>query len=146
MKKARIVAALICANLGLTTGAAFAQPAPGGPDQHHDMHGGPGGPGGPGAHQARGPQGGADHGPGPGMNGHQPGGPAEHANQPPPHGEWRKGQRLSSEYRDHEYVVDNWHEHGLRQPPRGYQWVGVGADYLLVAVASGVIAQVMLSQ
>lgn len=80
------------------------------------------------------------------MNGHQPGGPAEHANQPPPHGEWRKGQRLSSEYRDHEYVVDNWHEHGLRQPPRGYQWVGVGADYLLVAVASGVIAQVMLSQ
>ncbi|WP_404990152.1 RcnB family protein [Caballeronia sp. LZ065] len=34
----------------------------------------------------------------------------------------------------------------MRQPPRGYQWVGVGADYLLVAVASGIIAQVVMSQ
>jgi len=42
--------------------------------------------------------------------------------------------------------IRDWHGHGLRQPPRGYQWVGVGADYLLVAVASGVIAQIVMSQ
>jgi Ni/Co efflux regulator RcnB len=144
MKTNRIVAALLCASLGLSAGAALAQPAPGGPDQHHDMRGGPGGPGGQGGPHERGPQDGPGYGPG--ANDHRPPRPQEHTNENARHPDWRKGERLSSEYRDHEYVVDNWHEHGLRQPPRGYQWVGVGADYLLVAAASGVIAQIVLSQ
>jgi Ni/Co efflux regulator RcnB len=119
MKKSRIVAALVCASIGLTTGAVFAQPAPGGPDTHHEGYRGPG----PGE---------ADHGP--------------HGHDEPHHPDWRKGDRLSADYRDHQYVVDDWRGHHLHQPPRGYQWVGVGADYLLVAVASGVIAQVVMSQ
>ncbi|KXU85276.1 hypothetical protein CR51_40680 [Caballeronia megalochromosomata] len=140
MKNSRIVAALLCASIGLTAGAVFAQPAPQGPDGYHDTNRGPGGPGGPGM-----------PGHGPEMNGHYGNDhdaprPPEHANNEPRHPDWRKGERLSGDYRNRQYVVDDWHGHGLRQPPRGYQWVGVGADYLLVAVASGVIAQVVMSQ
>jgi Ni/Co efflux regulator RcnB len=29
-------------------------------------------------------------------------------------------------------------------PPRGYHWVQTGADYVLVAVATGIIANVLL--
>ncbi|SAK65919.1 integral membrane protein-like protein [Caballeronia temeraria] len=146
MKKSRIVAALVCASIGLTAGAVFAQPAPGGPDGYRDSHGAPGGPGGPGAQggpRVQGGPGGPGHGPE--MNDHSGPRPPEHAFNEPRHSDWRKGQRLSEDYRNRQYVVDDWHGHGLRQPPRGYQWVGVGADYLLVAVTSGVIAQVVLS-
>jgi Ni/Co efflux regulator RcnB len=141
MKNNRIVAALLCASLGLAATASFAQPAPGGPggpgqyDNDHGNHGGPG------------PQ---EHGPAPHMNPHmsdqRPSHPPEHANMPPPrHEDWRKGERLEQDYRNRQYVIDNWHEHNLRQPPRGYQWVGVNGDYLLVAAATGIIAQVVLS-
>ncbi|MFM0324423.1 RcnB family protein [Caballeronia glebae] len=138
MKKSRIIAALVCASIGLTTGAVMAQPAPGGPDGYHDTYrGGPGGPG------AQGGPGAPGHGPE--MNGRDAPRPPVHANDEQRHEDWRKGERLSNDYRNHQYVVDDWHGHNLRQPPRGYQWVGVGADYLLVAVASGVIAQVVMS-
>jgi Ni/Co efflux regulator RcnB len=137
MKKSRIVAALLCASMGLAATASFAQPAPGGPDQYHGDQRGPNDHGGPGQQ---------GHGPAMNMNDHQPPHGPEHADNGPHHPDWRKGQRLSNDYRDRQYVVDNWHEHGLRQPPRGYQWVGVGGDYLLVAVASGIISQVIFSQ
>jgi len=35
--------------------------------------------------------------------------------------------------------------HRLSAPPRGYHWVQVGADYALVAVATGVILQMLLA-
>ena len=35
MKKNRIVAALLCASMGFTAAAAFAQPVPGGRDAYH---------------------------------------------------------------------------------------------------------------
>lgn len=143
MKKSQIVAALLCASLGLTTGAVFAQPAPGGPDQYHDMHDMHGGPQDHGP-EGHGPQGAPGHGPD--MDGHHAPPPPQHMSDDHRHPDWRKGERLSSDYRNRQYVVDNWHDHGLHQPPRGYQWVGVGADYLLVAVTSGIIAQVVLSQ
>lgn len=56
-----------------------------------------------------------------------------------------RGDRLSAEYRNRQYVVDHWRAHHLSAPPRGYHWVQVGADYALVAVATGIIAQVLLS-
>ncbi|WP_277188048.1 RcnB family protein [Caballeronia sp. BR00000012568055] len=143
MKKSRIVAALLCASMGLAATASFAQPAPGGPDQYHGDQRGPGDQHGPNDHGGPGPQG---HGPAMNMNDHQPPHGPDHADNGPHHPDWRKGQRLSNDYRDHQYVVDDWHDHGLRQPPRGYQWVGVGGDYLLVAVASGIISQVIFSQ
>jgi Ni/Co efflux regulator RcnB len=64
---------------------------------------------------------------------------------PIPHRDWHRGDRLPDQYRDRNYVVDDWHGHGLRQPPRGYHWVGVDGDYVLAAVATGVIASILLS-
>ncbi|QSN63826.1 RcnB family protein (plasmid) [Caballeronia sp. M1242] len=128
MKK-RIIVALLSAGLGLSAGASFAQQWHG-PDENH----------GPGADRA------------PMMHGHDARDshdaprPPEHAERDRGHPDWHKGDRLSSEYRDHQYVVDDWRGHGLRQPPRGYQWVGVGADYVLVAAATGLIAQVVLAR
>ncbi|MGZ5194458.1 MAG: RcnB family protein [Ramlibacter sp.] len=59
---------------------------------------------------------------------------------------WQRGSRIPDEYRSRQYVVNDWHRHGLRQPPRGYQWVQVGGDYVLVAIATGIIAQLLLNQ
>lgn len=56
--------------------------------------------------------------------------------------EWHKGDRVPPEYRGHQYVIDRWQEHRLSRPPRGYEWVQVGADYVLISVRTGVIAQV----
>ncbi|MDP3637295.1 MAG: RcnB family protein [Azonexus sp.] len=56
-----------------------------------------------------------------------------------------RGQRISSEYRNHNYVVDDWRGHRLSAPPRGQHWVQMGPDYVLVAIASGIIAQIILS-
>ncbi|WP_325072750.1 RcnB family protein [Paraburkholderia acidisoli] len=68
----------------------------------------------------------------------RPGGPV-------PHSDWHKGERLPGEYRDRNYVVDDWHGHGLSAPPRGYHWVGVNGDYVLAAIATGLIANVVIS-
>ena len=54
-----------------------------------------------------------------------------------------RGDRLPPEYRSRQYVVDDWRGHRLSAPPRGYQWVQSGGDYLLVAIASGVIASIV---
>ncbi len=55
-----------------------------------------------------------------------------------------RGQRLPTYYRGRQYVVNDWRLHRLSPPPRGYYWVQVGADYVLVAIATGVIAQLVL--
>lgn len=51
---------------------------------------------------------------------------------------WSKGQRVPAWQRGH--VVKDYHRHGLRRPAHGQQWVRVGNDYILIAVASGIIA------
>jgi Ni/Co efflux regulator RcnB len=56
---------------------------------------------------------------------------------------WNRGDRLPPQYRDRQYVVSDWRSHRLSAPPRGYQWVQNGSDYLLVAVATGVILQLL---
>jgi Ni/Co efflux regulator RcnB len=48
------------------------------------------------------------------------------------------------DYRSKQYVVDNWSAHGLRRPPRGYQWVQNGSDYVLVAITTGIILELLL--
>jgi len=59
---------------------------------------------------------------------------------------WQRGDRLPPEYRSNSYVVDDWRGHHLYAPPRGYHWVQQGNDYLLVAIATGIIASVLLNQ
>ena len=59
--------------------------------------------------------------------------------------EWRQGGRLPAEYRTRHYVVHDWHGHHLSAPPRGYHWVQHGNDYVLAAITTGVIAQILLN-
>jgi Ni/Co efflux regulator RcnB len=58
--------------------------------------------------------------------------------------EFRRGGYLPRELRGEQYVVTNWRSHRLAAPTRGYEWVQVGPDYVLAAIATGVIANLIL--
>jgi len=58
---------------------------------------------------------------------------------------WVRGDRLPGYHRGGYYVVSDWHARRLYRPQPGYQWVQVGSEYLLVAVASGIIASIILN-
>ncbi|MCD2519215.1 RcnB family protein [Massilia sp. G4R7] len=62
-----------------------------------------------------------------------------------PRHDLRRGHRLSHEYRGNRYVVSDWRARHLSAPPRGHHWVRAGNDYVLAAIATGLIAQVLLS-
>jgi Ni/Co efflux regulator RcnB len=62
------------------------------------------------------------------------------------HHHWHRGDRVSADYMGPRYEVRDWRAHHLRQPPRGYHWVQVDGDFVLAAIATGVIVDVMLSQ
>jgi Ni/Co efflux regulator RcnB len=70
--------------------------------------------------------------------------PVKQARGAGPDHNFRRGGRLPDEYRDQRYYVSDWRSHHLSAPPRGYQWVQTGSDFVLVAVATGVIASVLL--
>jgi Ni/Co efflux regulator RcnB len=61
-----------------------------------------------------------------------------------PNHDFHRGGRLPAEYRHTQYVVDDWRGHNLTAPPRGYHWVQTGGDYVLVAIATGIILQLLL--
>ena len=118
--KSKAVASFVIASLLGSSVAAFAQQ--------------------PGAHH-RAPAYGAGHPP-------PPAAPVGRAIRPAgaiPHRDWHRGDRLPPEYRDRNYVVNDWRAHRLSSPPRGYHWVGVNGDYVLVAVATGLIANILIS-
>lgn len=59
------------------------------------------------------------------------------------HPRFYRGGLLPYEYRQPAYYVD-WRSYpGLYAPPYGYQWVDVGGDLLLVALATGLIANAL---
>lgn len=60
--------------------------------------------------------------------------------------EFRRGGYIPYEYRSRNYYVNDWRAHRLAPPPPGHQWVQVGADYVLIAVATGLIANLILNQ
>ena len=62
-----------------------------------------------------------------------------------PNHSYYRGDRMPAEYRHRQYVVNDWRSHRLSAPPRGYQWVQSGSDYVLVAIATGVILQLFLN-
>ena len=62
-----------------------------------------------------------------------------------PRHDLRRGGRLSQEYRSNRYVVSDWRARHLSAPPRGHHWVRAGNDYVLAAIATGIIAQVLLN-
>ncbi|MBX3658838.1 MAG: RcnB family protein [Ramlibacter sp.] len=60
--------------------------------------------------------------------------------------EWRRGGHIPPQYRSRQYVVTDWRAHHLYAPPRGHEWVQVGSDYVLIAIATGVITSLLLAQ
>jgi Ni/Co efflux regulator RcnB len=73
----------------------------------------------------------------------------EHARQDErgagPRHDYHKGDRLRPEEHAKRYEVNDWRERNLREPPKGYHWVRSGDDYVLAAVATGIIADLVLS-
>jgi len=57
--------------------------------------------------------------------------------------QWSYGQRMPAQYRDSRYVVRDYGRYGLRQPPRGYEYVRSGNDVVLAVVATGLITAVI---
>jgi len=51
---------------------------------------------------------------------------------------WSKGSRMS-DWKRKQHVRD-YHRYGLQRPGRGQQWVKVDNDYLLISMATGIIA------
>lgn len=52
-----------------------------------------------------------------------------------------RGGYLPYEYRQPVYYVNDWQAvNGLYAPPSGHQWMQVGNEFLLVAIATGLIA------
>ena len=64
--------------------------------------------------------------------------------QQPSHRFYRGGY-LPYEYRNRGYYVSNWQAYpGLYAPAYGQQWVNVNGDFLLVALATGLIANALV--
>jgi Ni/Co efflux regulator RcnB len=59
--------------------------------------------------------------------------------------QFQRGRYIPVEYRSRQYVVVNPYQHRLYAPPRGQQWVQVGSDYVLVAIATGLIVNLVLN-
>jgi Ni/Co efflux regulator RcnB len=61
---------------------------------------------------------------------------------------WRRGDRLPGDWRNRYYTVNNWHAYnGMYAPPAGYGWVQADTgDYLLVALATGLIANLLINR
>ena len=51
---------------------------------------------------------------------------------------WKAGQRYG-DWRRYQGIKE-YHRYGLRRPGPGQQWIRVGSDYLLVGIATGLIA------
>lgn len=57
---------------------------------------------------------------------------------------WARGQRLG--YYNQRYAEVDYRQQHFRRPPRGYHWVRDDrGDFILAAIATGLIAQVILS-
>ncbi|MGB7188852.1 MAG: RcnB family protein [Acidobacteriaceae bacterium] len=58
------------------------------------------------------------------------------------HKEWRKGAHIRNEDWNRGERIDYRHYH-LHTPPRGYEWREVDGNYVLAAIATGVIASIV---
>jgi Ni/Co efflux regulator RcnB len=60
------------------------------------------------------------------------------------HDEWRKGAHIQHEDWNRGERIDYRHYH-LQAPPHGYEWREVDGNYVLAAVATGLIASVVIA-
>jgi Ni/Co efflux regulator RcnB len=61
---------------------------------------------------------------------------------------FQRGGYAPYEYRNRGYAVNDWRARHLSAPPQGYQWVHAdnSNNYALIAIATGLIASIVLSQ
>lgn len=58
---------------------------------------------------------------------------------------YRRGERIEVVYVEPRYYVDDYHHHRLRRPPHGHRWIRTDdGKFILVAVATGIIADILL--
>ncbi len=67
----------------------------------------------------------------------------EHVAQAPMHGNQERHWEHGQHYDGSRQVVSNWQHYHLRQPPHGEEWVQNGNQFVLIAVTSGIIADVI---
>jgi len=60
------------------------------------------------------------------------------------HREWKKGYHMRHEDWSRGERID-YRQYRLRRPPRGYEWREVDGNYVLGAVATGVIASIVIA-
>ena len=60
------------------------------------------------------------------------------------HKEWHKGAKISHDDWQRGEVVD-YRTYHLKAPPRGYEWRQVDGNYVLAAVATGLIASAIVA-
>jgi Ni/Co efflux regulator RcnB len=58
------------------------------------------------------------------------------------HADWKRGHRLAHDDWARGQHVD-YRSHHLRAPPRGYEWREVDGNYVMAAVATGLIASII---
>ena len=60
------------------------------------------------------------------------------------HDEWKKGYHMKDEDWRRAQPID-YRTYHLRKPPRGYEWREVDGNYVLAAVATGIIASAIVA-
>ena len=61
------------------------------------------------------------------------------------HNEWRRGAHIDKRDWGRGRYVSNYRTYHLSPPPRGYQWREIDGNYVLAAVATGIIASVIVA-
>ncbi|WP_119719253.1 RcnB family protein [Cognatilysobacter tabacisoli] len=69
-----------------------------------------------------------------------------HYGHPPgKHKGWHKGERIDVVYLQPRYYVEDYRHYHLAAPPRGHRWVRTDdGKFVLIAVATGIIADILL--
>ena len=70
--------------------------------------------------------------------------PERHYQEVQRHGGYRQGEAMHREDWDRGRRLD-YREYGLREPPYGYEWRDVGGVFILGAIATGIIATIMMA-
>ena len=59
--------------------------------------------------------------------------------------DWHRGDRIEIVHIEPRYYIDDYAHYHLRQPPRGHRWIRTPeGKFILVAVATGIIADILL--
>jgi Ni/Co efflux regulator RcnB len=62
--------------------------------------------------------------------------------RPVSHFGWRRGAYVPIGYRA--YYVQDWGYYGLRPPPPGYRWIYADGNFVMMAAATGLIADLVI--